>query len=447
MFGQAANEVLIDGSWGPARSGAEQGVTNPATLKPIAATAFCDAQDAAVAMVAARRALDGWRSLPKETRTGLLGEVGKAITADAAGIAELQAQESGQPFFECLEAVLASAQFLMQLAAPVQQRPTRILPRGNPVAARAVLLDPDYPLLDWACRAVPLLSEGSTLVCAAPRAAPLSVLRAVRCASVLPRGVLNILVASPEALSAGVGRSIVESSWSCQTQAGPGGVDAVFVSDGADLNAPVSASASQRLFHAGQRAGQSARIYVDEQISRELADRLHEYLAFLECGDPRNPDTDLGPLRSSAALERVEEQVGRALQRGALLKLGGRRYQPWGLRGYFFQPTLMIEGRAEERIVDSQIHGPVLIVSPVRNLAEAVSQEKIHRLTCSAERFEAQLQALRSAGVDFEIAEPTTPLERIIEGLRGMGAGRLRIERPAACDRSGFPYRLRRAER
>ncbi|MBS0378122.1 MAG: aldehyde dehydrogenase family protein [Proteobacteria bacterium] len=426
------SEVLIDGSWRPSQSRAEQLVTNPATLRPVGATASCDALDAAVAMAAARRALGDWKGLPRQTRVALLRQAGVTLQADASGIADLQSQESGQPVFECLEAVHAAAQCLIQDA-------TR--PREEPAVARALVLDPDYPLLDWACRAVSLMEEGCTLVCAAPRAAPLAILRAVRCIQGLPNGVLNVLVASPEAVRAGVGRPAVEDGASSQSQAAAAGVDGVFVSDGADLDRTLRASASQRLFHAGQRAGQSARIYVEERMAGVLADRLHEYVAFLECGDPRNPDTDLGPLRSSAALEQVEGQVGRALKCGALLKLGGRRYQPWGLRGYFFQPTVMIEGRGAERVPDCEIHGPVLIISPVRNLAEAVSQETFRSLSCFGGQLEAQFQSLSSAGVEFEFGESRTPLERIMRGLRGLSASPLQIEPAPANSRSGFPYR------
>jgi len=436
------SEILIDGSWGPAQSRAEQMVYNPSTLKPIFAAPFSDAQDVVLAMAAARRATERWGTLAREARTALLVEAGHALAASAPEVAELQSQESGQPRFECLEAVHAAARCFTRIADPRGRNAPTPAPalRVRAAGVQPLLLDPDYPLLDWACRAVPLLEAGSTLVCAVPRATPLSVLRALRCTRALPRGVLNMVVASPEAVSAAVGASRVENARYAGSEAGSQGVDAVFLSASADLEYAVSASAWLRLFHGGQRAGQSARIYAAERISGRVADRLHEYLAFLECGDPSNPATDLGPLRSSTALQRVEDQVGRALKRGALLKLGGRRYQPWGLRGYFFQPTLVIEGRGDERVPDAQIRGPVVIVSPVRSLAEAVGQERLRRISFFGDDLDEQLPSLSAAGADFELAEATTPLERILQDLQGSSVGRLRIERWAGDERSGFPY-------
>jgi acyl-CoA reductase-like NAD-dependent aldehyde dehydrogenase len=391
-----------------------------------------------------RWAVERWRVLSRQTRTGLLLEVGRALATSAPGIAELQSLESGQPYAECLAAALAAATCFTQGAdRDLRNLPEPLEAHAAAAVARPLLLDPEYPLLHWACAAVPLLEAGSTLVCAAPRSAPLSVLRAARCASALPKGVLNMLVASPEAMRAALAGDSLEDGKTAQSGADRGGVDAVFVFERADFDRTLKGCAAQRLFHSGQRPKQSARIYVEQRIANDLADRLHEYVAFLECGDPRSPATDLGPLRSAAALQKVEDQVAAALRRGALLKVGGRRYQPWGLRGYFFQPTVMIEGRGGERAPDSEIHGPVLIVSPVRSLAEALGMERIRRLSCLGGDCDAQLQSLRAEGIDFEVTEATTPLERIMQEFQGMGTGRLRIERGAAAERSGYPYRPR----
>jgi Aldehyde dehydrogenase family len=58
---------------------------------------------------------------------------------------------------------------------------------------------------------------------------------------------------------------------------------------------------------------------------------------------------EVGPLHSESALHRATEQLSDASKRGALVKLGGRHYQPWGLRGYFLQPTVLVEGSGLER--------------------------------------------------------------------------------------------------
>jgi len=444
--GAKVSEVLIEGVWRPAVSGAELVVHNPATLKPVAAAPFCDAQDVVLSMAAARRALESWRACPSEVRAALLVEIGRELSACAPAIAELQALESGQAYRECLAGVLAAANCFTQLSDqdPNAARDARLL-RDPAAAARPLVLRQDYPLLHWARSAVSLLAEGSTLVCVAPRSAPLAVLRAARCASGLPLGVLNMLVASRDAVTAALGVGLLRApGTSAATEGTHNGNDVVFVGNTVELELTLAGTASLRLFDSGQRAGQSARIYV-EQMSHELADELHEYLAYLECGDPGKPATDLGPLRSSAALQGVEDQVIRALKRGALLKVGGRRYQPWGLRGYFFQPTLMIEGRGEERAPDEEIRGPVVIISPVRNLAAALRQQQASRVAFFGHDLDAQLRSLSAAGIDFEVANLTAPLEGIMQSFGSAPRGPVRIEPVTAVQCSWFPYRARAA--
>jgi acyl-CoA reductase-like NAD-dependent aldehyde dehydrogenase len=445
--GAKVSEVLIEGVWRPAVSGAELVVHNPATLKPVAAAPFCDAQDVVLSMAAARRALESWRACPSEVRAALVVEIGRELSACAPAIAELQALESGQAYRECLAGVLAAANCFTQLSDqdPNAVRDARLL-RDPAAAARPLVLRQDYPLLHWARSAVPLLAEGSTLVCVAPRSAPLAVLRAARCASGLPVGVLNMLVASRDAVTAALGVGLLRApGTSAATEGAHNGNDVVFAGNTVELELTLAGTASLRLFDSGQRAGQSARIYVEQQMSHELADELHEYLAYLECGDPGKPATDLGPLRSSAALQGVEDQVIRALKRGALLKVGGRRYQPWGLRGYFFQPTLMIEGRGEERAPDEEIRGPVVIISPVRNLAAALRQQQASRVAFFGHDLDAQLRSLTAAGIDFEVANLTAPLERIMQSFESAPRGPVRIEPVTAEQCSWFPYRARAA--
>jgi|KBSMisStandDraft_5_1062788.scaffolds.fasta_scaffold637396_2 acyl-CoA reductase-like NAD-dependent aldehyde dehydrogenase len=114
--GAKVSEVLIEGVWRPAVSGAELVVHNPATLKPVAAAPFCDAQDVVLSMAAARRALESWRACPSEVRTALLVAIGCELSACAPAIAELQALESGQAYRECLAGVLAAAKCFTQLS-------------------------------------------------------------------------------------------------------------------------------------------------------------------------------------------------------------------------------------------------------------------------------------------------------------------------------------------
>jgi betaine-aldehyde dehydrogenase len=83
-------------------------------------------------------------------------------------------------------------------------------------------------------------------------------------------------------------------------------------------------------------------------------------------------DTDIGPLVSREAAERVEGQVARAVEDGAALRLGGCRFQPVGLRGHFFQPTILDNVPHGSFATREEIFGPVLSITTAADAEEAI---------------------------------------------------------------------------
>jgi succinate-semialdehyde dehydrogenase/glutarate-semialdehyde dehydrogenase len=122
----------------------------------------------------------------------------------------------------------------------------------------------------------------------------------------------------------------------------------------------------------GQNCASPRHIYVERAIAAELADRMHQYVGFLDVDDPAKPPTDLGPLISLEAAQRVEDQVGHALRAGARLILGGRRFRPSGLPGHFFQPTILGNVPAGSAPTREEILGPVITLTPVNDVADAL---------------------------------------------------------------------------
>ena len=126
----------------------------------------------------------------------------------------------------------------------------------------------------------------------------------------------------------------------------------------------------ERLRNGGQLFASARHIFVDRFIAAEFAERVHQCVGFLDVDDPLKRPTDLGPLISGEAAERVQDQVGRVLRAGAKLILGGRRFKPSGLPGHFFQPTLLM--LRDGAPAPEAISGPVITMTPVRDLAEGL---------------------------------------------------------------------------
>ncbi|HEY3850056.1 MAG TPA: aldehyde dehydrogenase family protein, partial [Steroidobacteraceae bacterium] len=127
-----------------------------------------------------------------------------------------------------------------------------------------------------------------------------------------------------------------------------------------------------RLMSGGQACMSGGHLYVERSLAAEFVDRMHHCVGFLDVDDPAKPSTDLGPLISLDAARKLEDQVGRTLRGGAKLILGGRRFRPSGLPGHFFQPTILTDVKPGGVPMREQLLGPVITVTPVADLAEAL---------------------------------------------------------------------------
>lgn len=388
-------------------------VMNPSTLRPVGSIRVSDVPQWQAAMDAAKMASTDWKHRSVKERAALLAAVGENLLANHRELALLHARETGQAFAESIDLV-------SRAAACWRVDPAEPMPgEASPSAVCLVWPRPDAALSDWSRVAAERLARGIPCVAALSVQAPLTVLRAAGACEELPHGVLSMLVGEPAIKD--------DSSIECvRPTDASAATDIIYVSRDADLKLSAAGTAAKRLYHNGQRPEQSVRVYVERSLIYTFADRLHEQLAFLEVGDPAKPATDLGPLANAARLQEVETQVGRALKRGALIKLGGRRYQPWGLTGYFFQPTLMIEGTGEERAPDDQIRGPVIILAPARDLSEALAD--------------------RPATDPVRVGLFATDVSRALETVE-MDMRRVQIDPIHLPGEDWFPYQARMARR
>jgi aldehyde dehydrogenase (NAD+)/betaine-aldehyde dehydrogenase len=234
----------------------------------------------------------------------------------------------------------------------------------------------------------PALAASKAVICMPPPETSLSNLKLAEAYEGLPPGIVNVVTGGPEIERALIGDPEVAlvtwagPQWASRELArgaGPGKLHlettatgpAIVLGD-ADFDLAVPGAAWERLRRCGQDGASGRRIYVQASRAAEFADRIHEYIAFLEVGDPIKPDTDLGPLVSLEAARRLEAQVAYAAKEGARLKLGGRCFRPWGLPGHFFQPTILTDVRPGSAAAREEMFGPVLLIIPVASDEEAL---------------------------------------------------------------------------
>ncbi len=410
--------ILVGGQWQAARSTVTREIRNPATGELVGLAADCGAEDVDRAVRSARAAQAAWGKLPGLEKAILLRKVGEAIRHQGQALARLMTRETGKPLIEsmdCVEWVAACFEYYAEVGrssrgnsippvAPHQLNFTIKEPYGV-VAAIAPF---NFPLLLMAWKVAPALAAGNTVVCKPPHQNPLSNLMMARAYQLLPPGVVNVVTGD----GAGAGEALLQHpevdliAFTGSTEVGRhvaaeagrqlkkvnlelGGIDPFIVFADADLEVAVQAVAWARLLNAGQVCTSSKRIYLVKEIAAEFTERLVAWVKTLVVGDPLDGATDVGPLITAAALEKVEGQVARAVAEGATVLLGGQRLQR---PGHFYAPTILGGVRHGSLPTTEEIFGPVISLIVAEDAEEAIRMANDSRYGLGAIVYTRSLQ-------------------------------------------------------
>ncbi|MGD8465465.1 MAG: aldehyde dehydrogenase family protein [Anaerolineae bacterium] len=394
-------KMWIGGRSVPSSSDETLEIWNPYTETVLDTVPRGTPEDVDRAVQAAREAFVTWRWMPAIERGELLHEVARKLRENAEALARQLTLEGGKPLVENLDEVEWTAACFDYYAEIGRHSRGRVIPSIESSQLSLVLKEPygvvacivpwNYPLLLMGWKVAPALAAGNTVVVKPSSVAPLALLSLAGAFDHLPAGTVNILPGSGrtvgEALvthpqvpviaftgSTAVGQRIVQ-------QAGPlmkklhlelGGKDAFIVAEDADLDVAVPGVAWAALLNNGQVCTSTERIYVHDSLYAAFTDGISEYVQGLVMGDPLDDSTDLGPMARDRFRQRVEQQVADAVERGARVLTGGRR--PPGLaRGYFYEPTVLIDVDRDMQLMCEETFGPVLPIAKYDTFDQAIA--------------------------------------------------------------------------
>ena len=199
-----------------------------------------------------------------------------------------------------------------------------------------------------------------------------------------------------------------------------GGKAPAIVMNDADLDLAVKAIVSSRVINTGQVCNCAERLYVQEGVYDEFVTRLTEAFRQVKVGDPAEQATlDMGPLITRAALERVEQKVANAVEQGAKVEIGGKRI---GDRGFFYEPTLLTNVRADMAVMKEETFGPVLPVMAFSTLDEAIALANDSEYGLTSSIFTRDLNVTMKALKGLKFGETYVNRENF-EAMQGFHAG------------------------
>ena len=393
-------QLLIGGEWSGAGSGDTFERIDPYTGEVASVAAAASREDARAAADAAGAAFPGWAATPPSARRELLMKAAALLMERAPEIAPIVTAETGGTFGWGMFNCSLAAGMLTEAAAQTTAVTGEVIPSNVPGLTAMALRQPAGVVVGIAPWNAPIilgtravatpLAYGNTVVLKASEMCPHThgeIARTLHDAG-LPPGVVNLithegdaaadivdeLIAHPAVRrinftgSTRVGRLVAENAARHLKRVllELGGKAPLVVLADADLDEAVAAAKFGAFMHQGQICMSTERIVADRSVAGTFTEKLGERAAALKVGDPRDPETEIGPLVSAAALERVAGLVDDARERGAEVVTGGEA------EGACYRPTVLAGVTPEMRIYHEESFGPVVGVVSVDGPEEAV---------------------------------------------------------------------------
>ncbi|MBP0438313.1 NAD-dependent succinate-semialdehyde dehydrogenase [Tianweitania sediminis] len=393
-----AQGLYINGQW---EEGTGIPVVNPSTGEVLAHVADAGVEDAMRAVDAAHAAAAQWRATSSRQRSEILRRWFQLMTEHAEELAMLISLENGKALPDARGEVSYAAEFFRWYAEeatriPGEYRHTpsgshKILVDHEPIGI-AVLITPwNFPAAMATRKIGPALAAGCTVILKPASETPLTAYAMARLGEEagVPSGVVNVLttrdpgpvvnamLADPRVRklsftgSTGVGRTLLAEAAktvvSCSMELGGNAPFLVF--DDADLEAALDGAMIAKMRNAGEACTAANRFYVQAGIHDAFVAGLTKRMAALKIGPGTDKETQCGPMITQKAVQKIDQLVTNALQRGARATTGGA---PLAGSGYFYPPTVLENVPADADIAFEEIFGPVAPVYKFETDDEAI---------------------------------------------------------------------------
>lgn len=466
-------DVLVDGTWSPARSGEELEVRNPADRDDLVALcARGDAVDIDEAVEAARDAYAAWSSTPAPVRADYVLRVGLQLEQRKGELTHLMAREMGKTLRECSADVQEGIDFAYYIAGEGRRMhgvttrselPDRFaMTVRHPIGVAGLITPWNFPIAIPCWKLFPALIAGCTVVFKPAEDTPLLALMLVQMfeEAGLPPGVLNFVPGIGEEAGAAlvdhdgvrcisftgsldVGREIntrcAQRMKRCSLELGS--KNCLIVLPDADIDVAVESAAWGAFATSGQRCTATSRIVVHGDVLERFESALVERVEAMQVGPGTDPTTDLSPVINERQKTRVLGYIEAGRAEGARLVTGGHELTEGAFaKGNFIAPTIFADVTPDMRIFKEEIFGPVTGLTAAGGLDEAIDLANATEYGLSCSIYTADIRAAFRAieRLDFGVVYVNAPtigaeVQLPFGGMKSTGNGH-REAGPTALD-------------
>ncbi len=399
-FVSGSRKLLIDGQWVDAASGKTFPVYNPATGEVLANVAEGDKEDIDRAVKAARRAFETgpWSKMSPSERGQLLYRLADLIEKNADEFAQLESLDNGKPLTVARAAdvplTIDHFRYMSGWATKIEGNTIPIPGQyfsytlRQPIGVVGQIIPWNFPLLMAAWKLGAALAVGCTVILKPAEQTPLSALRLgeLFLEAGFPAGVVNIVPGYGETAGAALAahEDVNKVAFTGSTEVGKmivkaaagnlkkvtlelGGKSPNIILSDMDVSTAIAGASNAIFFNQGEVCSAGSRLYVQKSIFDQVVEGVAEQAKNIKVGSGFDPSTQMGPLVSDEQLARVTGYLQSGVSEGAKTVTGGQRY---GDRGYFVEPTVIVNANQQMKIVQEESFGPVVVAKPFDDLEE-----------------------------------------------------------------------------
>lgn len=396
-------QLFIDGTWCEGHAGQTMMSENPATGQDWASFACAAPQDVDRAIAAARRALGdpAWRDLSQTARGRLLCRLADLVAEEAQALGRIETTDSGKLLAETAAQTGYVAEYYRYYAGladkiegavlPIDKPDMHVFTRREPIGVVAAIVPWNAQMFLTATKLGPALAAGCSVVLKASEVAPAPMLAFARLIerAGFPPGVVSVITGDAQncaipltrhgdvdriAFTGGpeTARHVVRNSAEsfAVTSLELGGKSPILVFEDADLEGAANGLIAGNFGASGQSCVAGSRGLVQRSVFDALVARIIDKSEGIVVGDPLEAATHMGPLCTSAQIDKITATLARATAQGARIRLGGA---PLERSGNYMPPTLVECANARTETLLVEMFGPVMSLLPFDTEEEAIA--------------------------------------------------------------------------
>lgn len=393
--------LYINGQYLKAKSEEVFSVYNPATKEKVADAPKAGKVETEEAINAASAAFPSWAKLTADERGTYLIKLRGLMLEHKEELATIMTKEMGKVFQESLGEVAYASKFLEWYAEegkrvygrtiPASAPDKRLFVTRQPVGVVAAITPWNFPIAMLTRKLGPAIASGCTIVIKPAAQATLTALAFAKLVekSGIPNGVINIVTGKTQEISDELfsNRIVKKISFTGSTSVGKtlvtksadqlkklslelGGHAPFIVLKDANIAEAAEGALNSKFRNAGQTCVCANRIYVHEDIKEQFIEEFKKKVEGLKVGNSLKNSADIGPLVNESGLQKVEDHVQDALDKGGEIVCGGERFA--GENGYFYTPTILNNVTDNMKIMFEETFGPVAPVASFSDIDEVI---------------------------------------------------------------------------